>query len=366
MATSKHPLLVFLDDLQWIDPASLDFIESFFAGQTDSRLLVIGAYRSNEVDAAHPLAVSRDRMQADAHRVTVIELGDLPPEETHHLLADSLHMGVADCRELGEVLVEKSDGNPFFFRQLLYALEDEGFLRFDRDQRRWIWDENLRQNIQARGSVVDLLIGKIRTLPNATQHALSRAACVGSRFDTSTLHSLLGQPEADLLTALDPALRAGLIVRSDGHFSFMHDRIQEAGYALIPDSDRPPLHLALGRSLLASASSGDLEGEIFAVVGHMNVGRSSIDTDSEKIELAALNLISVQVGQSVTHTPQDALQSIGTLRLVYLLEQKPGQVAIVLVEEIVSFRGQGVNIVGPSDAFTNLVRLDRAASLELS
>jgi predicted ATPase/signal transduction histidine kinase/CheY-like chemotaxis protein len=290
VATPEHPLLVFLDDLQWIDPASLDFLEAFFAGQSDSRLLVIGAYRSNEVDAAHPLAVSRDRMQADIDRVSVIELGDLPAEDTHHLLADSLQMGVADCRDLGQVLVEKSAGNPFFFRQLLYALKAEGLLSFDRDRRRWMWDDTLRQNVQARGSVVELLIGKIRTLPDATQHALSMAACVGSRFDTSTLHTVLGQLEPDLVTALNPALRAGLIVRSDGHFSFAHDRIQEAGYALIPESDRPRLHLALGRSLLASARSDDLAGEIFAIVGHMNVGRASIDSDSERIELAVLNL----------------------------------------------------------------------------
>ena len=290
LATPEDPLVVFLDDLQWIDPASLNFVEALLASQSAGRLLVIGAYRSNEVDANHPLTISKNRMQAESNRITVIELGDLPAEDTHHLLADSLHMGVADCGDLGQVLVERSAGNPFFFRQLLYGLEADGLLSFDRGRRRWMWDDILGQSLPACGSIVDFLIGKIRALPDATQRALSMAACVGGRFDMSTLHTILGKPEPDIIKALAPALRAGLILRSKGHFSFTHDRIQEAGYALIPDSDRPALHLALGRSLLVSAGSGDPEGEIFAIVSHMNVGRASIDSDSERIELAGLNL----------------------------------------------------------------------------
>ena len=139
LATPEHPLVVFLDDLQWIDPASLNLIESLFTVQSTSRLLVIGAYRNNEVDADHPLAVSQDRMQAESDQVTVITLQDLPPDDTNHLLADSLQLSVADCRDLGQVLVEKTAGNPFYFRQLLYALEADGLLTFDRERRRWIW-----------------------------------------------------------------------------------------------------------------------------------------------------------------------------------------------------------------------------------
>jgi PAS domain S-box-containing protein len=294
LAPPENPLVVFLDDLQWIDPASLDFIESLYADQSGSRLLVIGAYRSNEVEATHPLAISQDKMRADTQRVTVLELGDLSADDTNHLLADSLSLSVADCRDLGEVLVEKSAGNPFFFRQLLYALEADELLEFDREQRRWSWGEDLGQNIQARGSVVDLMITTLRTLPGDTQGALSMAACVGSHFDATTLHTVLGQPEADVLESLSPALRAGLIVRSDGHFSFGHDRIQEAGYALIPKSDRPRTHLEIGRALLAEAGGQDLGERLFTVVGHLNAGRTSIDTDSERIELAALNLATGQ------------------------------------------------------------------------
>jgi signal transduction histidine kinase len=202
--------------------------------------------------------------------------------------------------DLGQVLVEKSAGNPFFFRQLLYALEADGLLEFNREQRRWMWDDALGQSLQARGSVVDLMIRKLRTLSGDTQRALSMAACIGSRFDTSTLHTIIGQPQTDILTALNPALQGGLIVQSDGHFSFAHDRIQEAGYALIPESDRPQIHLEIGRSLLANTAAEDLAQEIFTVVGHLNVGQALIDTDAEKTKLAALNLAAGQKAKSAS------------------------------------------------------------------
>ena len=196
--------------------------------------------------------------------------------------------------------MEKSAGNPFFFRQLLYALEADRLLKFDREQRRWMWDDALGQSLQARGSVVDLMISKVRTLPGDTQRALSMAACIGSRFDTSTLHTIIGQPQTDILTALNPALQGGLIVQSDGHFSFAHDRIQEAGYALIPESDRPQIHLEIGRSLLANTAAEDLAQGIFTVVGHLNVGQALIDTDAEKTKLAALNLAAGQKAKSAS------------------------------------------------------------------
>jgi tRNA A-37 threonylcarbamoyl transferase component Bud32 len=286
----EHPLVVFLDDLQWIDPASLNLIEAILAVQETSCILVIGAYRSNEVDPAHPLAVSQKKMQAESNQVTVITLGNLSSEDTNHLLADTLQLSIPDCRDLDKVLAEKSGGNPFFYRQLLYALEADKLLKFDVEGRRWLWDDDLDQSIQARGNVVDLMIEKIRMLPDETQRALSLAACIGSRFKTSTLATIIGQPQADILTDLNPALQDGLLVRSDDHYMFSHDRIQEAGYTLIPKSDLPKRHLEIGRLLLAATTEEDLEERIFDIVSHLNAGRALIDMGSEKTELAALNL----------------------------------------------------------------------------
>ena len=300
LATPEHPLVVFLDDLQWIDPASLNLIEALLAAPETSCFMVIGAYRSNEVDPAHPLAISQKKMQAESDRVTVITLADLSSVDTNHLLADSLKLNVPDCRDLNQVLATKSGGNPFFYRQLLYTLEAERHLKFDVEARRWRWGDNLEQSIQAGGSVVDLMIEKIRTLPDETQRALSLAACIGSRFDISTLDTITGQEQRDILSDLNPAIQEGLIIRSDGHFSFTHDRIQEAGYALIPPSDLPQTHLKIGRTLQADKTAEDLEGKIFSIVGHLNTGREFIDKESEKIDLARLNLMAGQKAKAAS------------------------------------------------------------------
>jgi predicted ATPase len=299
LATPEQPLVVFLDDMQWIDLASLNLIEALFAAQDTSCFLIIGAYRDNEVGTDHPLLASQERMRSESDRVTVLTLGDLAPVDVDHLLADTLQLTVADCRPLSQILVEKTAGNPFFTRQLLYALESDGLLRFDRERHRWGWEEDLHQSLQVRGNVVDLMIRKIQSLPVESQHTLSIAACIGNRFDTSILNTITGQEQKDVLTNLSPAMQGGLIIRSNGHFSFAHDRIQEAAYALIPESDLPKTHLEIGRLLLANITAEDIADELFAILGHLNVSRELIDTDSEKIELAVLNLKAGQKAKAV-------------------------------------------------------------------
>jgi PAS domain S-box-containing protein len=290
LATVDHPLVVFLDDLQWIDLASLNLIEVLAVAQSTGSFLIIGAYRDNEVGAGHPLMICQNRIRDAIDWITVIKLGDLAAEDVGHLLADTLKTTVEDCRDLCQVLVDKTAGNPFYFRQLLHALESEQELRFDRRQRRWVWADTLQQSLQASGSVVDLMISKIQALPVETQRSLSAAACIGNRFETSTLGTITGQPQKRILTDLNPALQAGFILRLNGDYVFAHDRIQEAGYALIPESELPKRHLEIGRLLLATTPEEDLEENIFEIVSHLNAGRALIDKGSEKTELAGLNL----------------------------------------------------------------------------
>jgi PAS domain S-box-containing protein len=300
LATPEHPLIVFLDDLQWIDPASLNLIEALFALQSASRLLLIGAYRCNEVGATHPLAISQNRMQAETDQVTILTLGDLPPDAMNRLLAESLQLDTADCSDLCQILMEKSARNPLFFKQLLAALESKGFLKFDRPQGRWTWDVALSRKLPVGRNVVELMTETIRALSAETRHGLRTGACLGSWFAIDTLTTVTGLPRKDVLEALHPALEAGLLIRSNGRFSFTHDRIQEAAYALIPSADRPRLHLAIGRTLLAAIESGKLTEEIFSVVGHLNAGRMLIEADSEKQDLAALNLRAAQKARAAS------------------------------------------------------------------
>ena len=300
IASPEQPLVVFLDDLQWIDPASLNLIESLLTVRHTSGLLVIGAYRDNEVGADHPLAISQERMQAKSDQVTVITLADLAAIDVDHLLADTLRLTVVDCRELGQALVDKTAGNPFFFRQQLYALESEELLSFDSEQRRWVWEEDLQQRLQAVGNVVDLMIGKIQGLPFETQHILSMASCLGSRFKTSALGTITRRSRENILSDLTPALQSDLVLRQDGEFSFLHDRIQEAGYSLIPQADLPRMHLEIGRALLANTADEDLSQEIFDIVGHLNAGRTLLEAEAEKLDLAVLNLKAGQKAKSAS------------------------------------------------------------------
>ncbi len=169
LATEEHPLVIFLDDLQWIDPASLNLIQSLLTVQNNTNLLVIGAYRDNEVGPDHPLRVSQEKMHQEGKQLTILTLKDLTPAETDQMLSGSLHLDVADCTELSQALLDKTAGNPFFYRQQLYALESEGLLTFDRQQQRWVWAENLQQSLRTGENVVDLMIRKIHTLPAQTQ-----------------------------------------------------------------------------------------------------------------------------------------------------------------------------------------------------
>jgi len=290
LATTGHPLTVFLDDLQWIDPASLQLIEALFAVKPTSRLLVVGAFRSNEVGTTHPLTISQARMQTASDQVTTLVLKEPPPEAMNRLLADSLHLSEADCRDLCHILMQKSAGNPFYFRQLLYSLEAEQLLKFNRAEHSWIWDEGVDKRLHACESVTDLLVKRMQTLTARTQYALSIAGCVGNRFALSTLGTIIGRPPADILMDLGPAQQAGLIIELNELHAFVHDHIQEAAYSLIPESDRPKTHLKIGRLLWAQMTPENVDQEIFTIVGHLNAGRVLIDESSETTELAALNL----------------------------------------------------------------------------
>lgn len=290
LATPENPLVIFLDDLQWIDLASLNLIEALFLSPSASRLMVIGAYRSNEVNAAHPLAVSQEQMRAQGDWVTTLNLQDLTLDDTNNLLADSLQTNIVECEDLGGLLGEKSAGNPFFYKQLLYAVVDDGLLRFDDNQDRWKWGQDLIKNVQARGSVVNLMAGKVRILPDNTQRALSMAACIGNRFDIPTLRTILEQSHEEILASLNPAIQSNLLLLLGKDLTFAHDRIQEAAYSLIPEADRPGIHLKLGRALFVMTEKKGLEEEIFTIIGHLNFGWTSIESDSERLELAAMNL----------------------------------------------------------------------------
>src|SRR5271165_6940763 len=297
-ARPEHPLALFLDDLQWLDAATLDLLEDLLTQPDLQHLLLIGAYRDDEVTPGHPLMRRMAAIPQAGGRVQVVVLKPLGLEDVSRIVADALHCG--SVRPLARLVHEKTAGNPFFAIQFLTALAEEGLLTFDRDAARWTWD--LRR-IRAKGytdNVVDLLLGKLRRLPATTQAVLKRLACLGNSAPIATLALVQSGSEDALHATLWAAIRAGLLFRQEGAYRFLHDRVREAAYALIPDGERAAAHLTIGRRLAARTPPGAVEEGIFEIVGQLNCGAALIRSGKERERLAELNLIAGRRAKSST------------------------------------------------------------------
>ena len=299
-ARPEHPLALFLDDLQWLDAATLDLL-GHLATQPELRhLLLIGAYRDNEVTPVHPLMQRLAAIRSAGGRVQEIVLAPLGLDDVGRLIADALQCAPAHAAPLIRLVEEKTAGNPFFTNQFLTALAEEALLAVDPGQGRWVWD---LERIRATGytdNVVELMVGKVRRLPSATRVALRQLSCLGASAPVSTLTLVHGGTEEALNAALFEAVRAGLLLRQEGSYRFLHDRVQEAAYALIPEDERPAAHLATGRLLAATTPPEAIEEHVFEIVSQLNRGTALIASAEERERLAELNLIAGQRARAST------------------------------------------------------------------
>ena len=227
-ATRQHPLVLFLDDLQWVDPGSLRLIEHVITHPETRFLLLIGAYRDNEVNPSHPLVSTRERIARAGAKVRTATLGPLSRAQLRQFVADTLHCEAARAELLAQLVHVKTEGNPFFFIHFLRTLHQEGLIELEPHTGRWTWDV---KRIEAQGfsdNVVDLMVGRLRRLPAATQAALRQGASLGNQFALATLATVSERPEEAVEEALNEALRERLVSRSDSMFRFVHDRVQQA------------------------------------------------------------------------------------------------------------------------------------------
>src|SRR6516164_5967768 len=289
-ARPNHPLTLFLDDLQWLDAPTLDLLEDLLRPGL-KHLMLIGTYRDNEVAAAHPLMTKLEAIKAAGGKVVEITLSPLAQEHLGQLVADTLRCELERAAPLAKLVHVKTGGNPFFAIQFLSSLAEEELLTFDHDGARWSWDID---RIHAKGyidNVADLMVGKITRLPTETQNALQQLACLGNIAEITALSMVLGISEGQLDTTLWPARHQGLVERVAGAYRFVHDRVQEAAYGLIPEELRGEAHLRIGRLLAEHTPPERPEKAIFDIVNQLNRGASLMTSMQEREQLAALNLL---------------------------------------------------------------------------
>ncbi len=291
LATPEHPLVIFIDDLQWADSASLDLMEALMTDPEGGHLLLVCAYRENEVDAAHPFIRTVGDIRDAGLEVEMVEVRNLREEDLRDLLADALSTTTDRVAPLARLAHDKTRGNAFFATEFLKSLAEEGLLTFDFTSAEWCWDatEIGRRNIS--DNVVELMAGKVRRLETSAREILKLAACVGNRFDLATLVAVTDGDAAEVAGRLKPALAEGLVLPlGHGQFKFSHDRIQQAVYSLITEEEREQSHQRIGRMLLTEVDRQSREARIFDIVNHLNESRRLLGNRAERLELAALNL----------------------------------------------------------------------------
>jgi predicted ATPase len=290
-ARPEHPLALFLDDLQWLDAATLDLLEDLLTQPDVQHLLLIGAYRDNEVDSAHPLMRKLEGIRQAGAMVHEILLAPLACEDLGQLIADSLHCEPERATPLAQLVHERTAGNPFFAIQFISALADEALLTFDHGDARWSWDLN---RIHAKGyteNVVDLMVGKLNRLPFETQKALQQLACMGNSAEFALLTMVYENSKDEMHGDLREAVRTGLVLHSERDYRFLHDRVQEAAYSLIPEGARGAAHLRIGRLLASRTAPAEIEEKIFEIVNQLNRGSHLITSAGERERVAELNFI---------------------------------------------------------------------------
>ncbi|XYH93311.1 AAA family ATPase [Sorangium sp. So ce1128] len=290
IAQKEHPVVLFLDDLQWADAASLKLLEQLATYTEAAHLLLLGAYRDNEVGPAHPLALTLAEVKKRGAAVADIVLAPLSAAHVETLVAEAVHARKDQVEPLARLVYEKTGGNPFFVLQFLIALHREGLIFLDAEAGAWRWDIAAIREKGFTDNVVELMAGKLLRLSVPAQDALKLAACLGSRLDLDTLAVVAKRPSAALREALEEAVREGLILCQGGAYRFLHDRVQQAAYAQIPAGQLAEVHMGIGRLLLKRQRAEEREEAIFDIVGHLNRGAALLRSRAERDELAALNL----------------------------------------------------------------------------
>ncbi|MEM7183862.1 MAG: AAA family ATPase, partial [Spirochaetota bacterium] len=302
-ATQKHPLVLFIDDMQWADNASLQLTENILSDREIEYLLFICSYRDNEIDITHPLLSTLDEVKKSGCTLATIQLNALKTTDVNLLVAESLKADEEETFPLASLVYEKTNGNPFFVAEFLKSLYQEKLLNFDPIEGKWQWENDKIHQAGITDNVVALMSGKIQKLPKQTQRVLQLASCIGNRFALKTVAIVNEKQEKQTALELEEALKEGIIQPvGDAYkyisgekneeiiYCFSHDRVQQAAYSLIPEEENARTHYLAGKHILENTTEKNLEEEIFDIVNHLNRGESFVTTQEEVSQLIKLNL----------------------------------------------------------------------------
>ena len=302
----NRPLVMFLDDIQWADPASLRLLTSLLSAAGTHSLLVIASCRDNEVVATHPFMVAVKELERRAVPIHMVALAALGWSDITQFVSDEIHIDADAAAPLAETIREKTGGNPFFMRQFLQKLQSDALLTRDPDSGAWHFDLQAIRALEITENVADLISQKIGRLDADTRRIVSYAAAIGNRFELVTLASVAECTPERARERLASALREHLLVLVDPteganatQYSFQHDRVQQSAYSLVPAAARPALNLTIGRCMLASEGE-DPSNQLFEIVNHMNQGIALIDSRTERLRLVKLNLLAATRARNST------------------------------------------------------------------
>jgi predicted ATPase/signal transduction histidine kinase/tRNA A-37 threonylcarbamoyl transferase component Bud32 len=299
-ARKERPLALFLDDLHWADSASIELLKELVSAQEGNFLMVIGAYRENEVTSSHALALALEEVRKTRARISNIVLGPLSREHLASFVCEALRTDREHAAPLSDLVYEKTAGNPFFAIQFLTTLYDEHLLEYDGCTNSFRWDLAKIRAKRFTDNVVDLMVAKLRRFPVDTQLALQHLACLGNGADINDVALVCGGSRSLAQAELWEAVQAGLVLREGDSYKFLHDRVQEAAYALVPEERRPHVHLRIGRLLLSRVSEKEIPEIVFDVVSHLNRGVALIEGCEERERVAELNLLAGERAKAST------------------------------------------------------------------
>jgi predicted ATPase/HPt (histidine-containing phosphotransfer) domain-containing protein len=315
VATAEHPLLLFLDDLQWTDGSTPQLL-AHLLGENELRYVCfVGAYRDKEVGPGHPLTLALEQLRAKRPLlVRQLSLGPLSESSVQQIVAGTLHAEPAACAGFAQLLFQKTGGNPFFVHELLHALHRQGAIEFSTERGRWLWQEEALARAALSDNVVELVLQRLRDLPAETLECVSIAACLGKEFDLRLLARIAGKSTGAAAQALWPAVQRELLLPSGDaqrwlhpsdpdagdlggaslSYRFPHDRVVEAAAQLRDAAARAALHLRAGREIRAGVPPAQQAERVFEFIDHLNRGRGLLQTESERAELSELNHAAAQ------------------------------------------------------------------------